>query len=58
MPEKNKEIIFEFVRQGNSIRASAFDVELMNEAVIIVPPHTPKSYIKLLLLRKLTRTGK
>ena len=47
------QIIFEFIRMGTSIRASAMHPDTLTEVVMIVPTNTPEAYIKSLLIRKL-----
>lgn len=49
----NKNICFEFITIGNSIKASALDPETSHEVSIIAPLYATEEYIKMILIKKL-----
>jgi hypothetical protein len=50
---REKNIYFEFITIGNSIKASAIDPETSHEVSIIAPIYASKEYIKIILIKKL-----
>ncbi len=48
-----REVIFEFVPQGNLMRVTAIDVQTGTEAVIAGQLHAPKLYLQKLALKRL-----
>jgi len=49
----DREILFEFVRQGAYVRVSAIDVQTKTEAVIITPSTLTEEQMKQQVLKKL-----
>ncbi len=52
MPSEH-DIILEFITLGNSVKVTAIDPESGIEAVVVASPHTPRSVLSDLALRKL-----
>ncbi len=48
-----RDIILEFITLGNSVKVTAVDPDTGIEAVIVASPHTPRSVLSDLALRKL-----
>lgn len=54
-PAQGREIIFEFVALGDSVRVAAIDVASGEEVVVTGPVATPQSDLERLATRKLMR---
>ncbi|MBM3536709.1 MAG: hypothetical protein FJX55_02620 [Alphaproteobacteria bacterium] len=49
----SREVIFEFVQVGNSVKVTALDAETLVEVSIVGSPTAPRSHLKSTALRKL-----
>lgn len=49
----SREVIFEFVQVGNSVKVTALDAESLLEVTIVGSPRAPKSLLRATALRKL-----
>ncbi len=50
-----KEVLYEFVQQGNSLKVCAIDPETNTEVSIVGPPHYERDTLKMWARRKLER---
>ncbi len=48
-----REVIFEFLQVGNSLKVTALDAESLVEVSIVGPPTAPRSHLRATALRKL-----
>ena len=47
------EVLFEYVRQGSSVKVTAIETETGIEAVVIVPANLPENQMQMKALQKL-----
>ena len=47
------EVLFEYVRQGTSVKVTAIETETGIEAVVIVPANLPENQMQMKALQKL-----
>ncbi len=49
----SREVIFEFMQVGNSVKVTALDAETLIEVSIVGSPMAPRSHLRATALRKL-----
>jgi hypothetical protein len=48
-----REVLFEFIHVGNSMKVTAFDPETLTEVSIVGSPNAPEAHLRAIALRKL-----
>ena len=48
-----REVLFEFIRVGNSVKVNAFDTNTLVEISIVAPHTAPVQHLKMLALKRL-----